>query len=431
MSKYQSFIFKDYEFNKETKTLNLSYSLDEAVDFTETYRLNCEFSDYDDQELDLAIQCLFFMAGVSYFKTYIPATIKVLKGNLDQFGADFFSKTYEKGLGEFWYVNDLDPKTEVLFPVNAETTPLNDQTERSGLLIGLGGGKDSLVVVEALRQTDLEITTWSLNHRSQFEPLVNRIGLDHIYVERVINPKLLELNEGDALNGHVPISGILAAVGLVVAVLSGKRDIVVGNEQTANEPTLNYRGVDINHQYSKSQEFEVDFQGYIRHMVGDSIRYYSFLRPLSELRIAEIFSKIGLSKYIDVFSSCNRAYTLHSDKMFWCGECPKCAFIFLVLTPFVGRQQLEEIWGGKNLLLDDNLVPTYENLLGISGNKPLDCVGEIRESRTAMRLAQDIYPELKQRYSFELPDDYDYKTTSSDEMPEDIKQVFVRFISSF
>jgi len=242
--------------------------------------------------------------------------------------------------------------------------------------------------------------------------------LPHYWVEREWDRSLLEHNAKGALNGHVPISAIFACAGFVTAVLTGKQDIVVSNEGSADEPSLEYEGVEINHQYSKSSEFEKDFQKYLQHVVGKGIRYYSYLRPLTEVRIAELFSKDGFEKYKDVFSSCNRAYTHQSDKMFWCGECAKCAFVFLALTPFLPRADIEKLWG-KNLLLDPKLKHTYKNLLGISGDKPLDCVGEVKESRSAMRLAQKIYPELN-KYKFEIPPTYDYKTLSTHSMPEPV-----------
>src|SRR6185437_4477296 len=119
--------------------------------------------------------------------------------------------------------------------------------------------------------------------------------------------------------------------------------VVVSNEQSANEPTLHYEGMEINHQYSKSQEFERDFQEQLTHRLGDHVRYYSLLRPLSEVRIAELFARIGFDAYHDVFSSCNRAFTHDSDHMFWDGTCPKCAFVFLALTPFVAPDKLEAL----------------------------------------------------------------------------------------
>ncbi len=419
MSKYQWFVFKNYEFNASTKTLELTYGLDDEVIFTETYSFDFDFVKYDESALDRALQSVFFMAGVSYFKTYLPTEIVIQKGKLDSQTAKFLSKTYQKGLGEFFYVNRLDPTTPINFKPNTEI--LNTlSVVGQGMLVGIGGGKDSLVSAELLRGSP-NVATWSLDHRKQLEPLIQAIGLPHYWVERQWDKQLLEINKNtEAYNGHVPISAIFAATGTVVAVLSGYKDIVVSNESTASEPNLEYQDVKINHQYSKSLEFEKDYQSLLEHNFGDSIRYYSVLRPLTELKIAEIFSKVGFEKYKDVFSSCNRAFVHTSSEMSWCGECPKCAFVFLALTPFVERQKLESLWGGKNLLLDPLLEPTYRQLLGIEGIKPLECVGEIKESRAAMRLAQDIYPELKAKYVFELPVGYDLRALSEHAMPEEL-----------
>jgi len=284
----------------------------------------------------------------------------------------------------------------------------------------LGGGKDSLVSVELLRPHVPDMTTWSLGHQAQLTPLVERVGTPHYWVERTWDRALLDAANQGALNGHVPISGIFACAGIVAAVLAGKRDVVVSNEQSANEPDFTYNGVEINHQYSKSQEFEDDFQKLLAHLFGDQLRYYSFLRPLSEMRIAELFTRTGFQKYQDVFSSCNRAFVHTSDHMSWCGTCPKCAFVYLMLATFIPEDQLNTLWDGKNLLLDPALEPLYRQLLGIEGGKPLDCVGEIKESRSAMRLAQQTYPQLAETYQFELPEDYDYARVASHHMPADM-----------
>jgi len=417
---YQSFIFEDYVFNQETKKLTLSYSFDSILDFTEEYFFDFDFVDFDNQLLDKTVQSLFFMAGVSYFKAYPSTNIQIKKGQLDSKAADFFSKTYQKGLGEFFYTNNLDPRTKVDFPTNTDKPEtVGDSSVNTGLLIGIGGGKDSLVSVELLRKNIKDIATWSVSHRPQLSPLVKRVGLPHYWVERTWDRKLLEINQQGALNGHIPISAIIATVGAVVAVLSGKKSVVVSNESSANEPTLHYQGVAINHQYSKSMEFEKDYQDYLSTTVGENVEYYSCLRPLSEVAIAELFAKNGFEKYHDVFSSCNRAFTSSSNHIFWDGTCPKCAFVFLALTPFVDRSKLENLFSGKNLLLQPDLRQTYRQLLGIEGDKPLDCVGEIKESREAMRLAKQIYSELNE-YSFDLSEDYSYKTLGAHSMPDDI-----------
>lgn len=418
MSKYQTFVFKRYVFDRQRRTLQLYYGYDETLEFCETYSFDFDFADYDETALDRAIQLLFFTAGVSYYKAYLAPEIIVQAGEIDEPLAAFLEKTYQRGLGEFFYVNKLDPRTAINFPVNSlKLEPIRVEVG-PGQLIGLGGGKDSLVSVELLRGQP-RAATWSLNHRSQLEPLVQRVGLTHYWVGREWDQQLGLLNKQDALNGHIPISAIFSCVGNIVGILSNYRDLVVSNESSASDPTLSYQGLDINHQYSKSLEYEKDFQACLKRFFGSGLRYYSLLRPFSELRIAELFAQRTFEKYKDVFSSCNRAFTHDQHHMFWCGECPKCAFVFLILTPFVERPKLEQLWRGKNLLLDPGLEPTYRQLLGIAGDKPLDCVGEVKESRAAMRLAQATYPELK-KYEFELPVEYDFRAWSEHAMPDDV-----------
>jgi hypothetical protein len=427
MSSFRQFVFDSYTFNEESKILKLNYAIDDTLHFTETFRFDFPFAQYDRDMLDRAVQLLFFIAGVSYYKTYIPPEIIVRSGEIDESTAAFLSKTYQKGLGEFWYVNQLDPNTAVLFPQTTQRSLNVLSNNGEGLLVGVGGGKDSLVAIELLQKKRADITTWSLNHRPQLEPLVKRVGLPHAWVERTWDPSLAELAKSGAYNGHIPISAIFASVGTIVAILSGKQDVVVSNEQSASEPTLTYRGVPINHQYSKSIEFEQDFQNYLKTHFGESIRYYSFLRPLSEVRIAELFAAHALQTYKGVFSSCNRAYVHGSDHMFWCGECPKCAFTFLILAPFVDRPELETLFGGKNLLLDPGLEPTYRQLLGIEGNKPFECVGEIKESRAAMQLARSKYPELN-KYEFELPNGYDFRALGTHKMPIEMYEILLNAV---
>lgn len=419
MSKYKTFVFEGYHFDPAIKILGLDYSLDGELHFSETYHFDFDFVDYNPMALDRALQALFFMAGVSYYKTYIPPQIVVRHGELDAAGAVFFGKTWQRGLGEFWYLNQLDPRTPVHFPANAAVVePIHTLHPANGILVAIGGGKDSLVSIELLKNQIAGLATWSLNHRPQLTPLVERIGLPHYWVERELDHRLLELNNQDALNGHIPISAIFACVGTIVAILSGRRDVVVSNESSASEPNLTYNGVAINHQYSKSLEFEQDFQAFLQHILGEQVRYYSLLRPFSELHIAELFAP-HFDTYHDVFSSCNRAFVHGSDHIFWDGTCAKCAFAFLVLTPFVERGKLEALFSSKNLLLEPVLEPIYRQLLGIEGDKPLDCVGEVKESRTAMRLAQGQYPELAQ-YHFDLPAGYDYQARGPHSIPNEL-----------
>lgn len=429
MSRFRQFVFSSYRFDKTSKQAVFTYSLDNEIQFEERYTFDFTFADYDKAALDRALQNLFFMAGISYYKMYLPPEITIESGQLNTEDAKFFREVYQKGLGEFFYTNQLDPRTEISFIANTEegtAVPVRENTPH-GQLIALGGGKDSLVSVEFLRDLP-HAATWSLGHRQQLEPLVRKVGLPHMWVDRQLDKKIAELNQKNALNGHIPISAIFACVGTVVAILSGRSDVVVSNEYSANEPNFTYQDVPINHQYSKSQDFEEQYQNLLKRHFDTAQHYYSFLRPLSDLHIAELFVKRGfLHKYQDVFSSCNRAFTQHGDHMFWCGECPKCAFTFLALSPFAEIETLESLFE-KNLFADPQLEQTYRELLGIQGDKPLECVGEIKEAQSALKMAQENHPELK-KYEISLPKDYDYRQLMPDSMPEDMRGFLLSEVS--
>jgi hypothetical protein len=117
------------------------------------------------------------------------------------------------------------------------------------------------------------------------------------------------------------------------------------------------------------------------------------------------------TQYDDVFSSCNRNFRIRGERPSdrWCGQCPKCHFVFLVLAPFVAKPRLLAIFG-RNLLDDAALAPGFDALLEYREHKPFECVGEGRESRAAMqalsqrpewredalvaRFAEEIAPQL-------------------------------------
>jgi len=192
---------------------------------------------------------------------------------------------------------------------------------------------------------------------------------------RTIDPLLLKLNAEGFLNGHTPFSALLAFICLAAAAVTGKKYIVLSNESSANEATI--PGTKINHQYSKSLEFENDFRWYVSKYITRDIEYFSFLRPVNELRIAWLFSRMPY--YHEVFRSCN----LGSKTDSWCGKCAKCLFTFIILSPFMGIPRLTEIFG-KNLLGDTELSEILKQFTGAAGEKPFDCIGTIDEVNLAL-----------------------------------------------
>lgn len=422
--RHKRFVFVGYQFDTASGVFTSRYRLDDQT-FTDTITFGFKFApDYSQQALDAALFGLFVINGVSYYKAGAPHEIVFEHGGLTKSQKEFFDKIYLHGLGEYWHQNDLDPRGRIDFPADNERADAPAEAELSGVMVPIAGGKDSLVSAGLLEKSGKVFDTWTFQHSDKLGPLLSQLGGEHLPVTRKIDPKLLTLNEQGAYNGHVPFSAILAFLTVVSAVLRNKRDIVLSNEGSAEEPSTEFYGMEINHQYSKTLEFERDFQAYVSEHISPSIRYFSFLRPLSELRIAEVFCQNWLEQYAGSFTSCNNNFkSIHEgEELSWCGRCAKCAFVFAIFAPFLPKERLVALFG-KNLFTEPALKDTYEQLLGLKGHKPFDCVGEIEEVITAMRMAHQTgeYPELD---SFTIPDtDYDYKKWHPDSMPGEYRQL--------
>jgi UDP-N-acetyl-alpha-D-muramoyl-L-alanyl-L-glutamate epimerase len=256
-------------------------------------------------------------------------------------------------------------------------------------LLALGGGKDSLVSADALLRREEPFAVVWVGNSELIAQCAGRIARPTLNISRKIAPALIELNRRGAWNGHVPVTAINSAILLLAALLYGYDEIVFSNEASAGVPTLiDGQGRAVNHQWSKGPAFEAAFADWISQRVAVELHYYSLLRPLSELAVTSRFAK--LEPYFDVFSSCNRNFRLSGAKPSsrWCGECPKCHFVFLALAPFIAKPALTRIFG-RNLLDDPAQIAGFEALLEWQADKPFECVGEARESRAALaRLAE-------------------------------------------
>jgi hypothetical protein len=215
-------------------------------------------------------------------------------------------------------------------------------------------------------------------------------GLPVVRAEREIDPQLLRSAELGFRNGHVPVTGILSAIAILAAVLEDRDAVVMSNEWSASVPTLEYQGRPVNHQYSKSEEFEAAFRAVLAASEGpnpDLPEYFSWLRDRTELWVGQEFARLG--PYFGSFRSCNKAFYTERTRRFtyWCGQCDKCAFIDLILAPFLPAEALRRIFAVTGEPLEDQaLAGKFRSLLG-AGAKPFECVGEVTECRAAVLLA--------------------------------------------
>ena len=351
------------------------------------------------QSFDAALSALCALAGVSYYKAFVPKRIVVEAPPLGASQLAFFRDLYLNGLGEFAVRNGLDLSDRVHFTsaATAATTsaPAHEPLPRRAAVL-VGGGKDSLVSVEALRAAHEPMTLFAVNPKKPILDCAAASGLPFLKVTRTLDPKLFALNEAGAYNGHVPITAIVSFIAIAAAFVQGFDAVVLSNERSANEATLEKDGVAVNHQFSKTSAAETEIARYVREHVSPTLDYFSLLRPLSELHIAQIFGKA--SRYDGAFTSCNRAFRLRAaaPSERWCCDCPKCRFVFLMLATALPFERMIAIFG-ENLLDDESQLTGYEELTGLSGHKPWECVGEIGESCAAV-LKLSARPEWKESF---------------------------------
>jgi hypothetical protein len=334
--------------------------------------------------LDRIFRLIFLLAGVSYYKAFIPKTLVCDAFPLDPTTAGFLRKFFEKGLAEFAYRNGITLQGHFeISTVPGRRDRAIDLDLPRRILVPVGGGKDSVVTIETLRRGAAPIVLFALGDAEPIASCIAAAELPFIRVHRRLDRGLLELNRAGALNGHVPITGILSAIALACAVMCGCDAVAMSNERSASAPNLRIDGSDINHQYSKSLEFETDLAEYIADAISPNIEYFSLLRPFSEIEIARRFS--NHRKYFKIFRSCNTAFKQASDERahHWCCDCPKCRFVFLALAPFVGKPDLVAIFG-RNLLDDAGQAGGFGELCGLQKHKPFECVGETFESAAVM-----------------------------------------------
>ena len=249
-----------------------------------------------------------------------------------------------------------------------------------GNLIPVGGGKDSNVTLELLKDSYDINNVFIVNPKEVHLSCANAANYTDnkiLSIKRTIDKNLIELNKKGFINGHTPFSAMVAFTSFLTAFLNNKRYIVLSNEASANESNID--DTKINHQYSKTYEFENDFNEYTKKYFKIDITYFSILRPLNEYQIALLFSKY--EKYHNIFKSCNVGSK--EKPWIWCSNCPKCLFVYIMLSPFLYKEKLINIFN-NDLYENKELLNTFIDLTGYGKNKPFECVGTYEEIRYAI-----------------------------------------------
>ena len=400
--KFPFFIYENFTtlINSDGLKIEFCFNLSDKYFFKPVINIpNKEFYQFKNYIQKDLFENIIFNIGmielISYWKCACPPLIIIKPYILDEEQISWWKKIYFHGLGEFFYLNSIEAEIDDFVKIKSDSEKKINALEfktNNSVIVPIGGGKDSVVTLEILSKNKMDVLPMIINPNKATLGTIETAGFSRkniIEVQRTISPKLLELNDEGFLNGHTPFSALLAFVSLLTAFLTGRKNIALSNESSANEPTL--KNSKVNHQYSKSFEFETDFRNYVKKFISPDFNYFSFLRPLNELQIAKLFS--GFPQYFNVFRSCNAGSKTNQ----WCGKCPKCLFVYIILSPFVSQNKLVEIFG-KNLFEDEELMLYFNQLIGKEKLKPFECVGTVDEVNLALSSAIKKYDTQKLPY---------------------------------
>ena len=403
---YNTFIYHNYSIceNEDTIDFEFHFEIQNLCEFYPKISIKKKdfiFNNLNSNLLKNIVFNLGMVEAISYFKATCSHNFLIKCGKLDEYQSKWFKKLYYLGLGEFRFINNIKIEEDEFVDFISEGNKIiieNKSYDLKGIVIPVGGGKDSNVTLNLLKEYIKDSVAFRIGSNEVALKCANIAGFNDdkiVEVKRTIDKKLLELNQKGFLNGHTPFSAIVAFLTYAVSFMLEKKYIALSNEDSANESNVNNEK--INHQYSKTIEFENDFREYANRYFCTGVEYFSLLRPITELQIAMLFSK--LEEYHIVFKSCNVGSKVEPWK--WCCNCPKCLFVYSILSPFLYKEKLVKIFG-EDLFERKDLLKTFVELCGYGETKPFECVGTYKEIRFAIsetiRNNKDNLPYLLQYY---------------------------------
>ena len=413
MKQFNNFYFESTSFDSKTLTASFSYSFDEEIFFTE--KIN--FWDNNFQTIKrinkrIINNLLFHLQlalGISYYKTFPTNNLIIKSWFLTDDQIVFWRKFYQNWLWEFLFRNQIEPNKLFNFvntkkihceecqKIEIEMNKYKCKSDKA--ILPFGGGKDSIVSFELLEKMWIKSELFSFGKDYEAHKWsAELIWKKRMIIQREIDPKLFEMNQSGYFNGHVPITWIISFVLTMVSYIYDYKYIVFSNEKSADVENLKWKWLNINHQYSKSVEFEKDFWDYIKKYISDDLKYFSLLNGFFELNIAKLFSKYP--KYFTSFVSCNNNFKVieknkYSDQR-RCLACPKCYSVFCMLNPRLEESQILEIFW-KDLYQDNLKVNDFRELLWIKWHKPFECVWTTKETALSMYYSYKNYVKNKEK----------------------------------
>ena len=356
------------------------------------------------------IRALAIVEAFSYWKALCSPVIEVALPAPDAAELDWWQAFWPGAMGEFFYRNQIDYTAPGFLVIQG---PAGGTAASAGAggpggpgtagdapagppLVLFSGGKDSLALARIVSANAgaAPVDFFLYNPGERLRGLAGSLasGGRLVEVRRTILPELLRLNAADHPNGHTPFSAYLAFAAMLTGYLRGSGPVMAGNSRSDDEPNVrSYLGRPVNHQWTKSYEFETALRSYRDRWLPGAPGYSSPLRPLYEVQVIA-----SLAGDVDAYlrtASCNQVRGGG-----WCRSCAKCAWVFLATAALFSHDLAIRKTGG-DMFADPALAGVYQEMAGLTGVKPFECTGSEDEVRAAIQAvgrarSPDAYPAL-------------------------------------
>ncbi|MEL4894423.1 hypothetical protein [Crocosphaera sp. Alani8] len=378
--------------------LDISYSADNFSFSTKIFYHEVSFSrlinKYSQPLVNRIVAHISLFEGMklcSLFPRYYD--ISAIAEYIEKAVLDLFVDIYQGVFGQHWYENNVTDyqQPEIIGSEKLGVSQLgkilgNNDT----ILAGCGGGKDSIVAMKLLEESKLSFASMQYSHS-----VYGKADLQHNLISQVLDyASPIEQHKISIYDDFVDFpffdlyfpqnSGIIAPEtpvsifeSLILMLDKGYHYLCLAHEKSANTGNLFWEEIhrEVNHQWGKSLAAETLLNNFIRDHLLSNFKYFSILQPIYDYRIFN-----HLSSYPEVLS---KIHSCNIQKP-WCKKCPKCAYVWLGLMAFFEPKLVDQVFQ-KNLFNDDDLIPTFEEMLGLSVHTPFECIGEIDESRLMMK----------------------------------------------
>ncbi len=379
--------------------LEIFYSADQFQFSTKIYYHEISFSSLKERYSERVIReiaaymALFEgMKLCSLFPKYYD--VSAIADSLAEPVLELFTKIYNGAFAQNLYENKVVDYAgpEIIYPGTrlSDSKPTAIDGDGRTVLAACGGGKDSILAMKLLQEAEIPFASMQYSHS-----VYGKADLQHDLISGVIQEvtpirshkisiydDFLEYPFMDLYFGEN--SGILfpetevSIFESLPLILSGEYNyLALANEKSANTGNMFWeeRGQEVNHQWGKGYKAEKMFNEFIQENLVSNFTYFSILQPIYDFRIFK-----NLARYPEVLP---KIHSCNIQKP-WCKKCPKCAYVWLGLMAVFEPALVDAVFG-SNLFDDEDLLPTFRQMLGLTEHTPFECIGEIDESRLAMK----------------------------------------------